>query len=225
MKPDRGDNPLDRATSQRLQRLSSMPVDTTRVDAWMKAQFGPDDTESVESRMRLRGRSIASIAAVIAVAVLIGVMSLSGTDVAAAPLELNEVHERVTAGSIASVAAADLADAQRQLKALVDGASRPNGDYPNGVRCCCGQTLVGERLTFIKTHFRQTPVTIVLMRGHHTCAGHGHERVDDQGRRFIVHQDHAGVQATLTSSEDHWVCVMAALSTEDLLEVAGRVAF
>lgn len=225
MNPDRDQNDLDEATSQRLRRLASTPVDTSRLDKWMQAQFGPNDGEATRRVAWFRWRSALGVAAAVAIAVLIGVMSLSGTRAVAAPLELRQVHEQVIDGSLPALAAIDLADAKRRIEALVDGAPRPDGDYPGSVRCCCGQVLAGERLAFVKTRFGQTPVTIVLMRGYHACAGNEHEMTDEQGRRFIVHHDRAGVQATLTPREDHWVCVMAALPTDDLLKVAGQIVF
>ena len=202
-----------------------MPVDTTCLDQWKQTQFGPDDGQAVHRVAWLPWRSATSIAAALVIAVLIGVMSLSGTRAVAAPLELGQVHEQVIDGSLPALAATDLADAKRRIEALVDGAPRPDGDYPGSVRCCCGEALAGERLAFIKTRYGQTPVTIILMRGHHACAGNEHEMIDEQGRRFVVHHDRAGVQATLTPRQDHWVCVMAALPTDDLLKVAGQIVF
>jgi len=213
---------LDHVTSQRLARLSTLPVDTLRLEQRLSKHL--EHGKSANPLM-LRWRPAASIAAAVLIAVLIGVMSLTGPSAMASTMELSRVHQEVALGTLPAIVVADVSEARTELAALVQGSPRPTGDYPQRVRCCCGQELAGEQLAFIKMRRNEVPITVIMMRGYHACAGMDNVVTDEDGRRFIVHRENDGVQATLTTRADHWVCVMGALPTDELVNIAGQLAF
>jgi len=224
---DAGDQErLDKATSQRLHRLADMSVDPSRVEERL---LGVLDRSKPRRPMRfpnMAWRSVASVAAVVAVAVVIGVVTLSGPRALASPMALSRVHENVVAGLLPIIDVNDIPAARAQLQALAAGEPRPKGEYPLRVRCCCGQELNGEQLAFLRLQHGDSPLTIVLMRGYHVCAGHDdHAITDSHGRRLIVHQENAGVQATLTAGPDRWICVMGGISADELVSVASGLVF
>jgi hypothetical protein len=215
---------LDHATTQRLARLSTAPVDTSRLEQRLAHHLKRETTARPSMLSMLRWRPAAGIAAAVLIAVLVGVMSLTGPSAQASPMDLHRVHQAVVAGSLPAIEVADVAGARAQLASLIEAAPRPTGDYPPRLRCCCGHELDGELLAFIKLQHRGRPITVIMMRGHHVCADMDQTMVDESGRRFTVHHDASGVQATLTTQADHWICVLGELSTEQLLSVARQLA-
>jgi hypothetical protein len=215
---------LDQATSRRLARLSTMPVDTSRLERRLSEHLAGKKPARRPLLSFSRWRPAVGIAAAVLIAVLIGVMSLTGPTAMASPMELHRVHQGVVSGSLPAFNASDFPTARAELASLIEGAPRPAGDYPQSLRCCCGQELRGEQMAFIKLRHNDTPITIIMMQGHHVCAGTGETITDESRRRFIVHHENNGVQATLTSQGDHWICVMGAISTDELLSLARQLA-
>src|SRR5689334_10240644 len=97
---DIAETDLDRATSARLSRLRSMPVDTSRLDAMLRDQI-PANADGKTRRLSLsRLRPLHAIAASIAVLAIVGMVLLmsSAGPVMASPAQMAQMHEDIVAG-------------------------------------------------------------------------------------------------------------------------------
>ena len=88
-------NPLDRATSRRLRKLSSLPVDTSRLDRMIEQQVPRERS----GRMWIL-RPLRAVAAGIAVIGLVGILlySLSGGPAMASADLMAQMHNDLVSG-------------------------------------------------------------------------------------------------------------------------------
>src|SRR5207249_3571295 len=88
-------NELDAATSARLKQLGAMPIDTSHLDAAVRAAI-PRSTSRLRRLIRPLTAAAASIAIVAAIIAAI-MFATSGGEVLASPAQMAEVHRDIVA--------------------------------------------------------------------------------------------------------------------------------
>src|SRR5438067_1475311 len=95
---DAPESDLDQAIAGRLAKLRTLPVDTSRLDAMLRAKIPQRERKSRLSMLLLRPMSaIAASVAILAVIAAI-LLSTSGGPVLASPMEMARVHEEILSG-------------------------------------------------------------------------------------------------------------------------------
>src|SRR5438552_13584585 len=112
------ESPLDRAVAQRLAKLRTMPVDTTRLEQMLGAQLPvPEKADAPERRHRWL-RPIAAAANFLLVVVLVAaLLTSSAGPVLASPTQMAQMHEELVSGRTQVMQVDSIEAANRALAA------------------------------------------------------------------------------------------------------------
>jgi hypothetical protein len=178
-------DPLDAATSQRLAKLRTMPVDTSRLDKLIQAKIPKPQIEAVRSSrpsILFRIRPLRAIAASIVMLGIVGVIlwSLSGGAVMAAPDMMAKFHEDLVTQKVHTTQVASISDANKALaEEWTKNVEIPHVPSAHAMMCCM-RSIEDKR------------VACVLLRSEGDGGGQvdGHEdaarREDDRARQHEV---------------------------------------
>ena len=138
MKQPNPQDRLDRATSARLAKLASRPVDTSELERRLEQALGNDIAqEPVKTALRLQAwwRPITAAAAAILIVVTIGWLALDGgaSPAMAAPAELAQIHFDVAKGLSPHLEVTSVEEAN-QLLAKQSNGMVPVPELPGAIR-------------------------------------------------------------------------------------------
>ncbi len=116
---------LDRAVADRLARLGTMPVDTSRLAKRIEAQIPPPGIGRLSFRLVLWMRPLRAVAASLLILGLIAgiIISSSSGPAMASTQDLLRVHQEVIAGSDHAVAVRSIDSANGAGEAMAQGAA------------------------------------------------------------------------------------------------------
>jgi hypothetical protein len=219
--PDNFDR-LDQATADRLRRLGSMPVDTTRLDKLIQARI---PRAQRRPSIFLTARPFRAIAASVLILVMVGViiLSLSGGAVLASPDKIAQFHEEMVSGR-AGTPVRSIEDANQKL-AEQWNKSVQIPDVPNEhVMSCCIKTIEDKRVACVLLNCDgQVPVTMTIAKASDMqCPST--DVVMHGGVHYHVH--HAGkLNMVMTERDGRWICLSGELPAEQLMDLTGAIRF
>ena len=222
------DDRLDRATSARLSKLASRPMDIVRlqqrVDAALDEQRMPPPSADAMTIWQRWWRPLTTAAAAIIVGITVGWFALdAGSSTAmAAPTHLAQIHYDVVHGLVPNLKVTSVAEANELLAAQSNG-SVPIPDLPGIMMSCCLAEQTGTTLTCALIDRDGQLITIALADGGklHSPKGQTIVRGDKQ---FTAHVAN-GINMVMAHHGDRWLCVMGDLPTDQLVDVAVEVVF
>lgn len=214
---------LDEATSRRLARLGALPVDTTNLDARLRAML-PPARETTASRLRFRHPMRIAAAILLAVGLTTGVMLFTRESPAvASPAELVRLHDDAIAGRGHVVQVQSLDEAARVL-ALQWSAKPDLPEVPGAeVMACCLHEMGKARMAAVTMTFEGMPVTMAVADASDMRSP---KSPTIQRNGVVWHVQTAGdVNMVSSRQSDRWICLMGRLSTEKLMSLAESVKF
>ncbi len=225
MKQPNPQDRLDRATSARLAKLASRPVDTSELERRLEQALGNDIAqEPVKTALRLQAwwRPITAAAAAILIVVTIGWLALDGgaSPAMAAPAELAQIHFDVAKGLSPHLEVTSVEEAN-QLLAKQSNGMVPVPELPGAIRSCCLHQHASTTLTCASSIWMANSsrwrwrmaqhFTRLLARPSRATAG-----------MFIAHTAN-GINMVMTTEGNRWLCVMGEVTTEQLIDVAVNI--
>jgi hypothetical protein len=223
---------LDRATSARLAKLASRPVDTSRLERRLETAMrevaveGGVSAPSPAARMAWRRwwRPVTSAAAAILIITAIGWLALDvGTSPAmAAPAALAQIHFDVAKGLAPHLEVSSVDEANQLLADQSNGVV-PIPELPGTLKSCCLHPLAGTTLTCALIERDGQLITVAIADGATIRSPHG-KTITRGDRQFIAHTAN-GINMVMAFKGDRWLCVMGDTSTEQLLDVAARITY
>ncbi len=214
---------LDQATCKRLARLSTVPVDTTRLERRLSEAM-PAPAEPGRSGLRFRGwwRVASAAAAVVAITATLMFTLVGGpTPAVASPIELRQLHRDILAGRIELVSVTSIAQANREINTQQRDAPQIPGFDHIQVQSCCLRDIQGKLVAVVLLDYQGVPVTLVVARGRDFARPMG-QSITIGSRTFMAHEVD-GVQMVMSHEDDLWLCVMGDSSADDLAQVAAGV--
>lgn len=232
------DRNLDRATGERLSRLRTMPVDTSRLKRSLASIVPAPSVESSSAQpFRLRlPRAVAAGFLALAITVVAIILSTTGGPVLASAAQMVAVHNDIVAGRVAVTRVDSIDAANRALAALsprsptlpaiASIASTQQAQPPAAhVMACCMRSVKDKNLACVLLMRDGVPVTMSVaaaddMRSQTT----GGERVERGGVTYHVQVvDHLTMVAC--ERDGRWVCLIGELPAMELMDLSAGLRF
>lgn len=214
---------LDRATSARLSKLASRPVNTQSLQE-MVEQALHDQVRRVPARLALLRpwwRPTSAAAAVLIVAVTGWlVLSKSAAPALAAPTELARIHFDVANGLAPHLKVSSVDEANRVLDAQASGALKVP-QLPGQVKSCCLHQFAATTLTCVLIEQSGESITVAMADGATLRTPDGRS-ISHGGREFIEHTVN-GIHMVMAHNGKRWLCVMGEAAIETLVEIAAGI--
>ncbi len=215
---------LDLAVSRRLARLAGMPLDTARLERRLEKAMDAYDQGRTDFRLPLWFRSTSAVAALILMAVFIGLLTFTTTTpVIASPNALARVHHEVVAGTDGMVPVATLEEANAVVAQRLRQAPALPRQMDAAVRSSCLHDIQGVLAACVLVEYKGQPVTLVVADGNDLCSRDG--TMVMRGHRQLMVHTVDGVRMAMVEIDNRWLCVMGDLPTDDLVDLAASIEF
>ncbi len=219
---------LAKATRQRLARLGSIPVDTTRLEARLNKAFEAyQPAIPVSSSPAVHWwRPIYRIAAVFAVVGLIGLLfvSMGGNPAIASVTELVRIHQEAVAGESDLMPADNFTEAAGLIHDQWAKAPKIPEPRVGRVIASCLHELASREVACLKLELRGQPITMVVGHSREIVCSAEHHQISRNGRTYLVY-DRDDVRMVMIDHDDRWVCIMGEAPMDDLIELADGLEF
>lgn len=215
---------LDQAVSDRLAKLRTMPVDTSRLAARLRGQIPQSVSAAHHPFFLFRPLRAAAAGFIILGIILAAVISSSSGPALASADRLAQVHEEVTAGhsrmmmKVSSIEAAAAALSQQWPNA----PALP--DMPDDhVMSCCVHEVGRKKMACVSLTVDNVPITMAVADSADVKVPHG-ATITRNGVTYEV-ESSKGVNMAMTERGGRWVCLMGKLPVDRLIDVAGQLRF
>ena len=222
LQPD--DERWQHAVAGRLSKLRTMPVDTARVESALRAQV-PRPARTRRARwLALRPlRAIAASILVVGAAAAIIVSTTVGGAALASPAQMARMHEELVTGKTPAVQVDSIEAANQVL----------SGDHPDfpalpdmpadHVMACCMRSVKDKKVACLLMKRDGVPVSLMVARRQDMRIPTSPVTVRD-GTTYRV-QSAGGLNMVMTERNDRWVCLVARLPADRLMDIAARLKF
>lgn len=214
---------LDRATSARLRKLRTMPVETAKLRNALDAVAEPPGLPKRLGGMWWRRASALAASLLVTGVLVAAVIAWSARPVLASPGQLAALHEHNVSGSAHSTAVSSVDAAGGVLSRQWPGAPPLPNLGVGQVTACCVHHLGRKKVACLCLDASGTPVSLVIADADDVESAAA-TALDVNGVTYQVHSS-GGVTMLVTEHAGRWVCLMGRLSAERLAEVAGSVRF
>jgi hypothetical protein len=222
---------LGDVTAARLAKLRSMPVDTSRLDRLIQSEISRPSERGV-LRISRWSRSLRAVAAIFLVVGVVGAIlySLTGGAVVASPAEMAQFHDDMVSGRVAVTHVTSIEDANKTLAA--EWAESP--EIPkvpmDHVMACCMRSVKDRKVACVLLEDRNntaeqsaTPVTLTVAKASDMEAPRSPTVIRD-GVTYHI-QTVGQLNMVMTERNDRWICLIAALPKERLMDLASGLGF
>jgi hypothetical protein len=213
------DDPMEQAIAQRLQSLSALPVDTSRLDAAIRAQI---PALQAATRNRRIWRPIAAIAATLLIVAGVAIV-LMGREAQASPSMMAQMHLDMVSGKIPTMRADNIDDANRAIAAMAGNFPRLPEPPASHTMACCMKNVGNKRVACILLDNGGTPVTMVVADAADVQSPHS-AMVVRNGVTYHV-QSVNDLQMVMTERGHCWVCLIGATPADKLMDLADHLKF
>jgi hypothetical protein len=215
----------DQAVSERLAKLRTMPMDTSRLERALRSQIPPSTQEPVR-RMRLFTRPMRAVAAGIAILLMVGVilMSTSGGPVMASPTDMARMHEDLVAGRVPVTRVETIDEANRVLVAQWP-ASPGIPDAPQAhVMVCCMKSVKNKQVACVLLKGEDAPITMAVANAADVKVPPSSSTITHGGATYHV-QSSGAINMVSTERNGRLVCLIGQVSAERLMDIATKLSF
>lgn len=234
MNYDADDNPkagesrerLDRATSQRLARLSTMPVELPRLDELVRAKL-PAAPQQGRRVIRFP-RSLRAAAVILMILGVVSAVLLSnagGGQAMASPAMMAQVHDDMVSGKTPVMQVESIRAANRMLaRQWPDSPGIPSMPADH-VMACCMKSVANKRVACVLLKGEQggEPVTMTVAK----ASDMGLPKSPTVVRNGVTYhvQDFRGLSMVMTERNERWVCLIGRVPAERLMDLAAKLEF
>lgn len=223
---------LDRATSQRLGKLSSMPVDLSRLEDRMAGALGPANPKATpDLSMRSARRSTGWLRVAAAILLFAGVgtagyfafFHVAPSTAVAQTMTIAELHQHLLDDPQATYRAVDVDQAQEIIDAQLSGTlALPIVDGTQVESCCLVDGQFPLRAALVVDH-PEGSITIVIAQGEDFA--HPMTPIEHPSGVPLQGHEHAGMPMVMRNSGDLWMCVMGNTEVQALSDTAAGLTF
>jgi len=224
---------LERATAQRLGKLRSMPVDTSRLDRLIAAQIpraGTTRTSAAHGTfwplLRQVITPVRAVAASVAMLATVGVIvwSLAGGAVLASPDTMAKFHQDLVSGRIQATQVDSIAQANRVLAAEWNRKQVEIPYIPSEhVMLCCMQSIQDRQVACVLLKSEGgVPITMAVARSQDMKMPRDSRRVIRNGVTYHV-QSSGNLNMVMTERGGRYICLIGAIPRDSLIAIAEGI--
>jgi hypothetical protein len=220
---------LDRATAERLSKLRTLPVDTSRLDQLVGAQLPASDHGA--RRTRPAGawfsRPVRAAAAVLLIVGVVAAVLLSNAEgpALASPALMAQVHDDVVSGRTPVMQVSSVDAANRMLGAQWPDSPGIPSMPADHVMACCMKSVKHKKVACVLLRGEQggEPVTMTVARASDMSLPKS-PTVVRNGVTYHV-QDFRGLSMVMTERNERWICLIGRVPADHLMDLAAKLAF
>jgi hypothetical protein len=216
---DLQNNPVDQAIAQRLRRLSTMPMDLSRLEASLRKERRSSAPPTLWARIL---RPASAVAASFLVLVLIAAIVLTGSSGPAMASQMAQVHRDMVSGRI-QVTAVDSIDAASRVLAETNPAMPELPQAPEAhVMACCMRDVSDKKVAHVLLKSEGSPITMSVASATDFKPMGKVVRHNGAGYHVVSHET---LNMVSTERAGRWVCLIGELPTDRLIAVAEKLQF
>ena len=214
---------IDEAISRRLGRLGSMPVDTSRLDAALRARIPQRRQRPVFYRLMRPATAIAASLTLFAI-IAAALLTSSSGEVLASPAQMAQVHMDIVQNRVPVTRVNSIEEASQSLSQTWSQSPQLPQPPQEHVMACCMKSIRNKRIACVLLQDAAgTPITMTVARSTDMRAPRG-PTVTRDGITYHVH-DMAPLNMVMTERAGRWVCLIAQLPQEKLIDLAAHLRF
>jgi hypothetical protein len=211
----------DRAIAARLAKLRSMPVDTGALDRKLEAVIG----RSARKPAWFIARPFRAIAASAAILLIIAVAlySTSGGPALASATRMAQVHLDVVSGKTPVTQVNSIEEANRAIsQQWAQSPELPGIPAMHGMACCM-KSVKNKKVACVLFKSEGVPITMTVANAEDMKTPSCPE-VKRNGVTFHV-QSVDALSMVMTERDNRWVCLIAQLPADRLMDIAEKLEF
>jgi hypothetical protein len=214
-------DPLDRATAQRLARLGSMPVDVSRLDQSLRAVLPPPPAVR-RSRSFIWSAPMRAVAALLLMVGIAAAVLLSTSGNRALAAQMAQVHEDMVSGKTPVVQVTSLDEANRMLSAQWPDSPGVPALPADHVMACCMKSVKDKKVACVLLKSEGEPITLTVAKASDMSMPAMSPTLDRGGVTYHV-QSFNGLNMVMTERNERWICLIGRVPTERLMDLAVRL--
>lgn len=242
--PAGADARLDRAIDARLGRLRTMPVDTSRLERALLAQIprpggeveGEAEEERQRQRLRIGGgratgwsqwfrplRAVAASFVLLSAVVAVLLLSSSSGPALASAAQMAQMHEDLVSGRTPVMQVDSIEQANQMLAGQSPGGPTLPDAPQSHVMACCMKSIKNKKVACVLLKNEGEPVTMTVANATDMRLPKS-PTVTRGGVAYHV-QASGGLQMVMTERNGRWVCLIARMPAERLMDLAAELKF
>jgi hypothetical protein len=213
----------DQAVADRLARLRSLPVDTSRLERMVQGQIPRSQGQARHRRLWLG--PLRAVAAALIVVALIGALiwSTSGGPAMASPAEMVQLHRDLVSGRVPIMKV----DSIEQASEALSGKWPQQPGLPQApdshIMACCMRSIKDRKVACVLFKNDGNPVTLSVAKSSELRSPQSPTLTRD-GLRYHV-ESSGNLNMVSTQRDGRWICLIGQLPVDRLIEIAHGLRF
>ncbi len=218
------DEQLDRAIADRLHKLRSMPIDTSGLERMLGSQIPTQRPLRFVQPLRWFHPMRALAASIAAIALLAALLvTTSGGPVLASATEMAQFHNDLVSGRVPAMRV-DSVDAANKTIAAQWAQSPQVPNMPDDhVMACCMRSVKNKKMVCVLLKGNGEPVTMTVANASDMQLPRS-PIVTQNGVEYHV-QSSGQLNMVMTERGGRWVCLIAKLPANALMDLASNLQF
>lgn len=218
------DERWEKAVAGRLSKLRTMPVETARLAATLRAQI-PEPARATRGMWR----SMRSFRAVAASILLLGtvaavlLVATASRPVLASPAEMARMHHQLVSGEMPAMQVESIEAANKVLAGEHPHLPALPGVPADHVMACCMTSVKDKKVACVLMKREGVPVSLMVARSKDMRTPSSPATLHD-GVRYHV-QSSGKLNMVMAERDGRWVCLIGELPTERLIDIAVQLRF
>jgi hypothetical protein len=218
---DDDDDEHDRATTARLAKLRTLPVDTSRLDAAIRQRI--DQVPRERTRWPRIVRRAAAAAVLVGLLVGAAVLLVVTRPALASPAQMAQVHADLVSGRTPVMQVDSLEAAARALSRQCPQPPGLPGLPQQHVMACCMKSVKNKQMACVLLKSEGAPVTMCVARAEDMRLPSSPTRMRDGVTYHVQSVDRLNM--VMTERQDRWICLIGELPAERLMDLAEQLQF
>ena len=223
---------LDRATANRLGKLRTLPVDTSRLEKRLRSEIPGIDLRNRRAGSTVIGpmrigwlRPIRAVAAVLLVGAVLAAILLatSGGPALASAAQMAQVHEDLVSGRTPVLQVDSIEEAGKALSQQWPQSPGLPALPREHVMACCMKSVKDKKVACVLLKNEGVPITMAVANAADMRLPES-PTVARGGVTYHV-QSTGRLNMVMTEREGRWVCLIGELPAERLMDFASQLRF
>ena len=219
---DDNDERLDRAVADRLAKLRSMPVDTSRLEQSLGGKIPAPPRGSARV---LRIGPLRAVAASIAILLIAGALLLSTATrpALASPAQMEQFHQDMVLGKTPVMQVDSIEAANRALAAQSPDSPQVPGIPAQHVMACCMKSVKNKKVACVLLKDDGVPVTMTVANASDMRT----PKSPTATRNGVIYnvESVGSLEMVMTQRNGRWICLIGELPAERLMDLAAKLQF
>lgn len=222
--PQDPQNRLDQAIADRLAKLRTLPVDTSRLDARLAAAI-PRPRATVFRRLLRPITTVAASLLLVGTIAAVVLMNGSGSAVLASPARMAQVHRDIVSNKLAVTHVSSIEEAGAVLSKETDAHAPALPKPPEAhVMACCMKSIDNKKMACVLLEGAGgVPITMSVAKASDMKVPPG-TAVTQSGEQYHVHSAD-GLNMVMCQRSGRMVCLISELPSDQLIELAKQLKF